>query len=181
MKKMLVCFLAATLSLPTLADCTNAYEIKAQKRAHVNKVLKRAGVITAIGGATLGGSVLLLASGGAAVVGVPFVLLIGSGATVQYADDIEKTDENTYFKGLASIEAAKKGSIPYVLLDRLDKKMSYYSMSDFEQKKIDRKIIKIILKSNRSKDFCKKPNGSIKPMNFRKFVKLIAKKLNDEK
>tara|TARA_R110000868_G_scaffold258137_18_gene515482 strand:- start:2830 stop:3366 length:537 start_codon:yes stop_codon:yes gene_type:complete len=177
MKRLLAGLLLVT-AIPALADCTNAYEVRAQKRAKVNKVLKQAGVIAVLGGGTVAASLALLATGGAAIVATPIIFSSGSALTGFVTADVEETRSNTFFKVLASIEGAKHSVLPHILLERLDRKMALYSLSDEEQAQTRRKVIDIIVEANASKELCTKANGKIKTMNFRKFVRFIDNKLS---
>lgn len=177
MKKIIFCVLAIALNLNAFADCTNAYQVKANKRAKFNKVLNQAGIIAIGAGATIGGTVALITTGGAAIVAAPVILSMGSSMTGAFASEVETKKGNTFFKSLAVIESAKNSELPLVLIDKLDKIMSYKSLSNAEQADLKEQIIEIVLRENSSKGLCLNSNGKIKPMNFNKLSKFIATEL----
>lgn len=176
MKAAITLFLALTFAVPTFADCTNAFERKAQSRAKVVKNLKKAGGIALGTGAIVGATAAIIASGGMAIVITPLIISMGGVGTGALVSEIKENEKNTFFYSLAVVEGAKQGVIPVKLLDKLDKKMSLYSLSDAEQQDIKERIVQIVKDSNASKELCM-DNGDVKPMNFKKLTKFIAEKL----
>lgn len=172
MKKFLIGVLLLSFSFSTFADCTNAYEIKAQRRAVVNKNWKKAGIIAVGAGAAVGGIVGISVLGGLAWIASPLVITVPGALTTEFQGDVKSTRTNTYFKSLASIEAAKSEIIPIELIDKLDKKMNFYSLSHEQQVAAKRDIVDIIKEGNSSGKLCFNKN-KVRVLNFRKFVKYV--------
>lgn len=179
MKRLTVIIMAFAFNMNLMADCSNAYQIKANKRAKTNRTLKKATTMVVGGGATAALVAVTVASGGAAMVaGAPIALIVGTGFTDEIFSSVSATRNNNYYKALKVIQAAEKGAVPQILLEKLDKKMSYYSYSDYEQQEMNKEIVKIIKEANESKKLCTK-NGKIKPMNFNKLARYVRDELRE--
>jgi hypothetical protein len=178
MRRIICLFFTLTLSLASFADCTNAFRIKANRRAKVNRVIKQTTIV--VGGVAVAtGSVALLIStgGGAVLVSAPAFAALELAIAGGLAAEVDETKLNNYFKGLAIIEASKQGMIPKILHGELDKKMSFFSYSGEEQKQMNEMILKFVSKANKDKVFCKNKEGQIKPITFNKMINLIADEL----
>lgn len=179
MKKLILGLLVLSFTTSGFADCRNAYTIKEKKRAHTNMVVKKAAIITTGVVVGTGLAVAVVASGAsAAVIVAPLFLGAHTVAGVNFAMDVEVKYNNTFTKAKSVILGANAGVIPGILLEELDKEISYYSLSNQEQKEMRQKIANIVVNANMSKEFCPVDNGKIKPLTFKKMTKLIVEKLH---
>jgi hypothetical protein len=178
MKKLMIVALMTALSFNTFADCKNAYEMKAVKRAKSNNTLLKAGSITSAAALT---GVAVLATGGGVF------LAAGTGgfftmATAGIVLDQEPTKDNNYYKVLEAIKSAEKNQVSNDLMTKLNKKMSFDYYSDFEQAEIKKEVVNFINEMNTSKQICGvKENGKFNLLNFNQFSKLIIENIKKKK
>jgi len=165
------------------ADCSRAYNEKAWGRADVMHTFKIAGTIGVIAGATAVGAIALAATGGTALVAIPVLGVAGLGLGFEFVPNVidsETKKTNTYFQSLAVIEGAKRNVLTLEFLNRIDRKIKLYSYSLDEQKKIEDRIIKIILESNEKKLICRgNTRGKAKVLNLKGLTRYTVKQLDD--
>ena len=187
-KNFLILFaLSALVVSNSFADCSKLYEAKAQKRAVVNKNWKKVGGVTfglVVGGGILATApLLLIPAGGFLMYASPFVGLVGATTMIEvpthYVMNTKDDNNNTFFKSLAVIEAAKVDQVPAALVQKLDEEIGFNSMSLNEQEQTMMDIVRVVNDANQSERLC--PDrwiGGHKIFNFRKLSKFILKELN---
>lgn len=182
MKNLIFASMICTLSFNASADCINAYQVKAEKRAESNSKIKSTAGWVGIGSTVV--TPLALASGsiiGGAVAGT---LVTGIAAVYQCGDRedncyrlFKPTEKNTYYKVLRAIEAAEAGEVSKELRSALDKKISLESFSDEERKIMEAKIVKFIANENNNNNLCKKQDRKFELLNFRGFVDKVVEQI----
>lgn len=183
MKNLMFAALISILSFNTFADCTKAYEVKAEKRARSNSSLSSAAAWVGIVGVVA--TPLGLVTGSFVVGAASGVVLTTKGALLQRADNhpegffrlFKPTKNNTYYKVLRSIEDAKMGHLNSDLVIQLDRKVALNSFSDEELKAIGAKIIQYITEENMNQNLCKNENNKFKLLNFNRFVDKVAEQI----
>ena len=179
MRKICFVLLFMVFSVSSFADCTQEYQIKSKSRAKVHKYLKKAGIVVVGSTLTLGGAVALAASGGGFIL-VSIWGMSGTVVTQGWASDVEEiwsSKSNTYFKSLAVIEGAKEGVVPNILLDEIDKKVSYWNLAVEEQELMEKDIVDIINNANDSKELCIDSNEKENVLNFKQITRFVLSKL----
>jgi hypothetical protein len=180
-----VALLTVMTATSVFADCTNAYEVKARARAELVKDIKKTGAISGavvISAATLATLpvvfVFLAGPGWFLIPPIAFAGVEGTNAFLDVKDGIRANNYNNYYKALASITAAKGGSLPKVLIQDLNKKLNLESLSEEDQANALKNAISIINQGNQNQLFCqRKENGKYKIFTYKKMVNHIAEEL----
>ena len=102
----------------------------------------------------------------------------GVEALLEVKNGIKVNNYNNFYKALATITAAKGGSLPKILIQDLNKKLHLESLSEEDQALALRSAISIINKGNEDQLFCqRKENGKHKIFTYNKMVNYIADEL----
>lgn len=169
-----------TLTLNAFADCKNAYEIKAEKRAKSNSIIKTTAVYVGAASAFAANGIALAGPGGAAFGAVGGLAVGGIFGTVGFSDDpllFKPTDKNTFYKVLRAIEAAERNVVSSEVAEALDKKISLNSLSDFQQTEVKQQVIKLINEMNKDQTLCLNEDKKVKLKNFNKLINILAEKI----
>ena len=150
MKKLLLGLLLLG-SISAMADCTNAYKVKADKRSNFNHRF-----------ATIATMVLFPPS------------MLSNGDI--YSEN--RFYDNKYYKSLSMIRAAKGNTLSRDFLEKLKKKVALEAYSDDVIIEIKENAIRLINELNTSKSICKIHRGKVSVLSFRKLSNLVIDKLN---
>lgn len=184
MKKLLVGLLVLASFSSSFASCLDLYKARAKKRNITRKVLVRSGqVVGGIAGVVGLGSVLAATIGGD-----PFGYVFAAGitgATVFAPLEASLQDNNRFEKLIGAIEFFNKGKLHYKnddvawLMEKISKRMNFYSLDDQITQEIKKEIPIIVLDMNQSKDLCPVYNGENKALNVSKVLSSIVSRINE--
>lgn len=194
MKKILVGLLALGAVTSAFANCLELYESKARKRHIVKKTLVRSGQVVGGAAGVVGlGSALFVSSGGN-----PYAYVFATaatGATVIAPLEASLQNGNRIERLLGAIKASslkpisthrffsaeelfyKNDDVKW-LVNKISKKMKFYTIEDEMVQRIKSELPIIISDMNQSKELCPAQNGKNEALSFNRALSSIVSKIN---